>query len=1000
MTPERYEQIGELYHAALDIEASERAAFLERECGGDENLRREVESLIESHEQSENFIATPALSVAAEMLAQESGSLKGQMVARYRVLSQIGAGGMGRVYLAEDEALGRQVALKLLPEHFTHDKNQVRRFRQEARAASALNHPNILTVYEVGQMDGMEFIATEYVEGETLRERLRGGPFEASEVLDVGAQIASALSAAHEAGIVHRDIKPENVMLRRDGYVKVLDFGLAKLTERGPTAHSHAPTEGLLNTEPGLLMGTAGYMSPEQARGFPVDARSDVWSLGVVLYEMIAGERPFSGETYADTIVSILEREPVALARHAPEVPAELKRIVMNALGKDVKDRYQTAEDMALDLRRFRRRLEVEGEIERSGTDDQATSSTREQDVSRTDQVRAAVSTSRLEFAVTEIKQHKSSVALVTALFIAALAGLSFGLYKFFGRARSAVSDAAFKVVPLTSQPGIERSPAFSPDGKQVAFVGAAENSDFNIYVKVIGAGEPLRLTTSSDRDMSPAWSPDGRFIAFLRATGEAKGYYIVPSLAGAERKLTDAYGWGQRGVVIQSVAWSPDGRTLAVVDKAAEDDPWSIYLVSVETGERRKFTTPPAQTDGDTTVAFSPDGQTLAFVRSHNLVGDVFVAQFTGDIYLAPVAGGDPVRLTSDGAPIFGLAWTPDGAELVFSSVRTGGFPTLWRIPASGGVPAPAVGLGDGVYDPSISRQSNQLAFAQLSQDTNIYRVEVTGQPGGRRTSGTPTSLISSTRSDEGPQFSPDGRRVAFISNRSGKHNLWLCDADGRNPAQLTDVLDVSKPSWSPDGHLIAFSSLAGGNADIYTVSADGGVARRLTTNPSGEMLPSWSTDGRWLYFSSNRTGRAEVWKMPAAGGAEVQLTHDGGFDPVAAPDGRTVYYLHGGDKPSMWAVGTEGGVESRVFDANLTQWNWAAVGRGIYFLEGKRGEPYTLEFFDVKTRRTTPLGTLGRSGRSSLILGLTVAPDERSVLYAQRDKLDLDLMLVENFH
>jgi Tol biopolymer transport system component len=610
------------------------------------------------------------------------------------------------------------------------------------------------------------------------------------------------------------------------------------------------------------------------------------------------------------------------------------------------------------------------------------------------------VSTSSLEFAVTEIKRHKTSVVLVTVLFIAAFGGLSFGLYKFLRRARPGVSNAAVKVVPLTSQPGIERSPAFSPDGKQVAFVQARENSDFNVYVKLIGAGEPLRLTTSSARDMSPAWSPDGRFIAFLRATGEAKGYYIVPSLAGAERKLTDAYGWAQRGVVTQSVAWSPDGRTLALVDKAAEDEPWSIFLLSVETGERRKFTTPPAQTDGDTTVAFSPDGRTLAFVRSHNLVGDVFVAQSTGDIYLAPVAGGDPVRLTSDGAPIFGLAWTPDGAELVFSSVRTGGFPTLWRIPASGGVPAPVVGLGDGVYEPSLSGQSNQLAFAQLSQDTNVYRVELTGQPDGRRKASPPKNLISSTRADEGPQFSPDGRRVAFISNRSGKHNLWLCDANGENAAQLTRVLDVSKPSWSPDGHLIAFSSLAGGNTDIYTVSADGGVARRLTTDPSGEMMPSWSTDGRWLYFSSNRTGRAEVWKMPAAGGEEVQLTHDGGFDPVAAPDGRTVYYLHGGDKPSMWAIGTEGGVESRVFDANLTQWNWAAVGRGIYFLEGTRGEPYTLEIFDLDARRITPVTTLGTRGRSSLILGLTVAPDERSILYAQRDKLDFDLMLVEDFH
>src|SRR5215204_5902859 len=342
MTPERYRQIGEVYHAALEIDEDERAAFLDRTCAGDDALRREVESLIASHERAPDFIAVPALAAAAESLAAgEAEAMAGRTVARYKVLSLVGAGGMGRVYLAEDTELGRRVALKFLPEHLTTNKDQVRRFRQEARAASALNHPNILTVYEVGEADGAAFIAMEYVEGETLRASLANGPFGVVPALDVAAQVADALSAAHLAGIIHRDVKPENVMLRLDGYVKVLDFGLAKLTEdlAGPrTAGSEAPTSLAVRTNPGVVMGTAEYMSPEQARGLKVDARTDVWSLGVVVYEMVGGRRPFGGETHGDTTVSILEREPAPLSRLAPAAPSELEQIVQKALAKDAEE--------------------------------------------------------------------------------------------------------------------------------------------------------------------------------------------------------------------------------------------------------------------------------------------------------------------------------------------------------------------------------------------------------------------------------------------------------------------------------------------------------------------------------------------------------------------------------------------------------------------------------------------------------------------------------------
>jgi serine/threonine protein kinase len=368
MTPERYRQIGDLYHAALEFDAGERAAFLETACVGDAELLREVESLIVSHDQGADFIASPALAVAAELIAaSETDALLGQTIARYRVLSLIGAGGMGRVYLAEDPELGRRVALKLLPEYFTHDKNQVQRFHQEARAASALNHPNILTVHEVGQVDGTQFIATEYVEGQTLRARLTLGPIDLHEALDVAAQVAAALVAAHAAGIVHRDIKPENIMIRRDGIVKVLDFGLAKLA---PTQSSRSGPDdskrALVKTNPGVVMGTVGYMSPEQARGLSLDARTDIWSLGVVIYQMLTGSSPFSGATTSDTLVSILEREPRSLKSFSPDIPEELEWIVTKALTKDCDDRYQTAREMLTDLRRLKQHLSVAAEIERS----------------------------------------------------------------------------------------------------------------------------------------------------------------------------------------------------------------------------------------------------------------------------------------------------------------------------------------------------------------------------------------------------------------------------------------------------------------------------------------------------------------------------------------------------------------------------------------------------------------------------------------------------------
>src|SRR5713226_501055 len=374
MKPERWRQIDELLQSALACASGERPAFLAQACAGDEPLRREVESLIASHEHAENFLEAPMSQIAAELFVNDQTSLsKGQSIGSYEIAALLGAGGMGEVYLAEDTRLRRKVALKLLPDYFTADANRLHRFEQEARSASSLNHPNIVTIYEIGQADGHHFIATEFIDGVTLHERMTTSPSRAardespvtssrmklSEALDVAVQVAEALAAAHSANIVHRDIKPENIMIRRDGYVKVLDFGLAKLTERSPaTIDTEAVTRVLAKTNPGMVLGTVQYMSPEQARGLPVDERTDIWSLGVVLYEMAAGRLPFEGETTTDVILSVVEREPPPLAQYSREVPAQLERIVNKALRKNRKERYQTVKDLGLDLKSLKQELE------------------------------------------------------------------------------------------------------------------------------------------------------------------------------------------------------------------------------------------------------------------------------------------------------------------------------------------------------------------------------------------------------------------------------------------------------------------------------------------------------------------------------------------------------------------------------------------------------------------------------------------------------------------
>ena len=377
MNPERWQQISRIFKSAISLDPEARNAYVAGQCGSDDSLRAEVEKLIASHQQAseENFIGGVAAEAAAPLLIGEDEAgppqrtlSNGQQFGSYVILDALGAGGMGEVYLARDTRLDRTIALKILPPDISTDKRRMQRFRQEAKVASSLNQPNILTVFEFGEVGGLTFLATEFVDGETLREHLRGKKkLKLVDILDINIQVLAALDAAHEASIVHRDIKPENVMIRRrDHVVKVLDFGLAKVTEKKISKggeESEAATE--FKTAPGIIMGTINYMSPEQAQAGAIDQRTDIWSTGVMLYEMVAGKMPFSGVTSSHTIVQILEKDPSPLAK---EVPAELERIVLKAMAKDPDERYQTAKDMLIDLRRLKKQLEVQAEIERTSS--------------------------------------------------------------------------------------------------------------------------------------------------------------------------------------------------------------------------------------------------------------------------------------------------------------------------------------------------------------------------------------------------------------------------------------------------------------------------------------------------------------------------------------------------------------------------------------------------------------------------------------------------------
>ena len=966
MKPERWKQVDQLLEAALDCPATERASFLDQACEGDEELRRELESLLVSDAQTKAFIESPPAMVAADLFNDNQPKPStGERIAHYEILEQIGSGGMGEVYLARDSRLGRKVALKLLPRSLTADPQLRARFFREAQLASALDHPNICTIHEVGQSSSFLFIAMQYVEGITLKQMIDSRPLKVDALLSISLQVADALAAAHDQGIIHRDIKSTNIIITPRGQAKVLDFGLAKLTDASDRDGVGTAESELTRT--GAVMGTPSYMSPEQARGERVDHRSDIFSLGAVIYEMASGDVPFKRKSQAETMNAVINESHTPVSELNERVPPGLSAAIERALSKDPANRYQSTGEILKDLRQVGRGVGLLGSSDSQG----------------------AV----IPYVPLGRRSARRWMWTMTLLGLALLIGL--GLWFLSLRPMPQAPRPALQTTPLTSYVGMEFTPAFSPDGKQVAFAWNGEKGDnYDIYVKLVEAGTPHRLTTHPAQDTFPTWSPDGSHIAFRRHTNESDAIYLIPSLSGPERKLADLFprllGAAVGG---DGLAYSVDGKFLAVPDKSSAGEPFSIVLISTETGEKRKLSSPPAESVGDNTPAFSPDGRQLAFSRMSG--------QGVEDIYQVAAEGGEPRQLTFDNRFITDLNWTADGREIVFISDRAGDT-GLWRVSATGGTPERLLtAVGYRVTRLSISRQGHRLAYSQMFVDTNIWRVELAGT---KRKVSAPTMLISSSKPDYSPQYAPDGKRITFRSDRSGSSEIWASEADGSSPIQLTNFggPHAGAPRWSPDGKQIAFDARPEGNPDIFVISAEGGRPRRLTEDPAEEIAPSWSRDGRWIYFGSNRSGSMQIWKMPAAGGEAQPVTKGGGSAAYESSDGQFLFYTKARNVAGIWRVPVEGGEEILVLDTHKAgYWSaWTVVDQGIYFLTAEKISRPAIEFFSFTTGRLIEVATLAKPfGLASNPEGLSVSPDGRWVLYTQEDQRDVDLMLVENF-
>jgi eukaryotic-like serine/threonine-protein kinase len=936
MRPERWEQIDHLLQSALARMPQERSVFLAQACGDDELLRSEVESLIASHEDANNFLNTPRSQLAADFLVSGQARMTtGQKIGHYKVIRSLGSGGMGEVYLAQDSRLGRKVALKLLPDFFTHERARLRRFEQEARLASALSHPNVCTVHEVGETEGGgHYIVMEYVEGETLRHRMNGGRMQLAEVLDIGTQIASALVAAHAQGIIHRDIKPENVMLRRDHLVKVLDFGVAKLAEP-KTSGPEDSTQALVKTGAGMVIGTVNYMSPEQARGEEVDSRTDIWSLGVMLYEMVTRRAPFEAATSSHVIVSILEKEPMSLSALNPEIPDALDWIVTKSLAKDREQRYQTVKDMLLDLKKLRERLSFQAELERSSAPGKKSKSsaaakrTTSSDLEETKEGTEALGWRSLRSAI----KHPAFTAIIALpILLSLLVAVSVLVWQRLIRPVPARELAQRQLTANIAENHLLTA-AISPDGKYLAY-----SDQKGTHLQLIQTGQMQTVAAPEQFVASNLnWLADGTgILASGEQGGRSSSIWLISILGGSPRKLRDD--------AAAPVA-SPDGSLIAFLGDLAQ----GIWLMD-NNGEnaRRVLSAPPGQLFFR--VRWAPDGQRLAYTQS--VPG--LPALGTEVLESVSLNGGIPTAIVTQ-AGLQDFYWLPDGRILysVAQEAFAGTDSNLWEIQTEGhtgkaGHPKQLTNWADFSFtDFSSTRDGKRLAFLKLSSEMDVYVGAL--EKNGTRLK-TPWRLTMDERNDWPIEWTADGRSVVFWSNRNGTWDIFKQRID-QETAEMIPA--GTGPKWyghfSPDGAWFLYMALPKQQipglslpVKIMRVPASGGPPQ-VVLNATGttgfrcaRALPNLcvfnEVVGNQTVFTSFDPVKGKGDEL-----ASVNSLQNHGSDAFdLSPDGsRLAIALSDSQQGRVRLVSLTDGT---AFDLVVKGWNrlaevdWAPDGRGLY--------------------------------------------------------------------
>ena len=914
MTPERYKLIGQLFDDALEQTPERRSVWLLQACGDDDELRAEVEKLLSNHLQVGEFLNQPATDVAANLLTQKQHSLApGKTISHYKIISLLGAGGMGEVFLADDSRLKRKVALKVLPLLIAGDPDRLRRFEREAYAVSALNHPNILTVHEFGQENGVHYLVMELVEGVTLREKIRSGPLPVQEALSIAEQTAFALSAAHATGIIHRDLKPENIMLRDDGIVKVLDFGLAKQT--GPSLEAVDSEEKTLvqvtkQTKQGTIVGTLHYMSPEQVRGQSLDARTDIFSLGVVLYEMLTGKEPFDKPTTIDVIAAILTETPAPLADLRTDVAPEIQHIVNKMLAKNLNDRYRSSKELLVELKDCKSQLEFSAKLGRS-----------------TGSVKPVPTAEVAPVASAEVQPGSARPPVAfrkTWWWLPVAVVLLAAVWWFWWRERDeGFSPAALKSVEITSWPSapgeVYSVGSFSPDGKVIAFTSARSGSK-NIWVKQTASGEAIQITKDDFANENPIWSPSGEEIAYFSIRGNHPGIWRIPAFGGTPvliATLQDGSVWPRR--------WSKDGATIYFEAKG------NLHALDVKTGQTRQLTDLSAAKVNSDSISISPDEQQIAYLST---VGDgrssVWVAALRGgaarqiaseaghnrntiwhpdaknvlysaivdgvyQIFAVNVAGRKPVQLTFGDLNSFALDVSVDGSRVLYGSTKEES--DLWGVNLTTGEEfALTANLGCELW-PDVSSDGTLLTYQavrNLSQGDKISNCAIL-----KRSVNATNSEVTSTLAEDGalPKWSPDGKRVAYLRLIGREQSLWTATAEGEKKQLTTGGLpsieytflpylrvQAASFGWAPDGNQIAYCSDRSGQQNIWLVSADGSSDTQLTNNTDPNLLvkcPLWSVDGKFIAHSARPN------KIPAG----AKATYSIAVTEVAARNSRTIY-------------------------------------------------------------------------------------------------------------